>query len=181
MTTHPVEVLMREHRLIEQVLAALEQRLTTLEARPFPREFFERTLEFFRAFADGCHHHKEEECLFPAMEARGVPRHGGPIGVMLHEHEIGRAHLRGIRENLEAAEGGSAAAVAAIRREATGYIELLRQHILKEDNILFRMARMVLPPEDVVRLDPEFQTGEEHDRWAEVAEELTRDAAPVGG
>jgi hemerythrin-like domain-containing protein len=47
------------------------------------REVFEPFLEFFRGFADKCHHCKEEDRLFPCMEARGIPREGGPIGVML--------------------------------------------------------------------------------------------------
>lgn len=47
-------------------------------------------LEFFTVFVDKCHHGKEEDLLFPAMENLGVRRVGGPIGVMLNEHQQGR-------------------------------------------------------------------------------------------
>jgi len=42
-------------------------------------------------YVDRCHNHKEELHLFPKLEAKGMPRHGGPLGVMLQEHERGAA------------------------------------------------------------------------------------------
>ena len=71
----PTEILSGEHRVIEQVLTCLEQiaetcrkdgRLDKLSA--------EQALNFFRNFADRCHHGKEEAHLFPAIEAKGFPR-----------------------------------------------------------------------------------------------------------
>ena len=58
--------------------------------------------EFFRLFADQCHHGKEEELLFPLLEQKGIPRTGGPIGVTLHEHEEGRALVRQMGDAVEA-------------------------------------------------------------------------------
>lgn len=178
--THPTDVLMAEHRVIERVLTALERKIEELGDGPFPRQFFEQALDFFANFADRCHHGKEEERLFPLLKQRGIPEHGGPIGVMLDEHQTGRAHLAAIRSNLDAAERGDAAAVAAIRTEASGYIRLLRQHIQKEDNILFAMARQVLTPDDVERLQREFACVEQHhigpgvhERYEALAEELS--------
>ena len=156
----PIEVLMNEHRVIESVMNAMEARLATLQNKPFPADFFRRALDFISNFADGCHHYKEEQCLFPAMAARGVPADGGPIGVMLAEHDQGRACIAGVRQNLAAAEAGSPEAAAAVRRYASAYIELLRQHILKEDNILYRMARNVLTPADVEALRQKYAAEE---------------------
>lgn len=90
------------------------------------------------------------------MQERGVAAQGGPIGVMLAEHDQGRACLKAVGENLEAAQRGSTEARERVFRGAEAYIELLRQHIYKEDNILFRMARMVLRPEDVAGLQAQF-------------------------
>ena len=90
---HPTEVLSQEHRAIENMLGALEEQIRAAPAgQPFPRRFFDEALDFFRNFADGCHHAKEENLLFPRMKERGVPENGGPIGVMLAEHEQGRGH-----------------------------------------------------------------------------------------
>ena len=146
--THPVDVLMAEHRVIERVLSALEQRIAELDQQPFPYEFLTQALDFFRNFADGCHHAKEEELLFPLLEQRGIAREHGPVGCMLKEHVHGRECLATVRANLDAARDGSPAAVAAVRKAAQDYIGMLRQHIYKEDQILFQMAISVMSQED---------------------------------
>jgi hemerythrin-like domain-containing protein len=167
---HPTDVLSQEHRVIEKMLDALEEEIRRTEAgQPFPRRFFDEALDFFRNFADGCHHAKEENLLFPRMKERGLPPNGGPVAVMLAEHDQGRAYLKAVRESLDAAEGGSADARRQVFGNALGYVELLRQHIHKEDNILFRMARMVLQPDDVAELSREFAAVEVPERFQALA------------
>jgi hemerythrin-like domain-containing protein len=167
---HPTEILSQEHRAIENMLDEVEQHLRDVSAGgPFPRRFFDEALDFFRNFADGCHHAKEENLLFPRMKERGVPERGGPIGVMLSEHDQGRAYLKAVRENLDAAEQGSEEARKCVFANAAGYIALLRQHIQKEDTILFRMARMVLRPDDVAELTREFASVEIPERFRALA------------
>src|SRR3972149_4875411 len=85
------EELMKEHRGIElmlRVLGAVSLRAEVAE--PLNHKDLDQIIEFLTIFADKCHHGKEEDLLFPAMEAAGVPREGGPIGVMLAEHAEGR-------------------------------------------------------------------------------------------
>jgi hemerythrin-like domain-containing protein len=167
---HPTEILSQEHRAIENKMDELERQVRgTAAGEPFPRRFFDEALDFFRNFADGCHHAKEENLLFPRMKERGVPERGGPIGVMLAEHDQGRAYLKAVRENLDAAEQGSGDARERVFANAAGYIALLRQHIQKEDNILFRMARMVLQPDDVAELTREFAAVEVPERFQALA------------
>lgn len=143
-TSNPIAELMDDHRLIEKVLAALDSRLAAAQPDQFPGEFVEQALDFLVVFADGSHHYKEEESLFPALADRGVPVEGGPIGMMLYEHTIGRKCLAGIREHLPAAHSGDPEALARLRSYASEYTDLLRNHIWKEDNILFKMANQAL-------------------------------------
>ena len=158
--TDPLCILENEHRVIERVLDAIEAILARRGERPFSREFFDAALDFITNFADRWHHCKEEDRLFPMLEESGIPRHGGPIGCMLSEHEIGRAHVAAIRGTLDAAERGDADAIATVYGEAAGYCELLREHIQKEDLVLFRMARQVLTPDDTRRLEAQFAEAE---------------------
>ena len=92
------EALMKhKHRVIERMLAVLEAADAKVEAgEELPKRFFSRMTDFIRNFADRCHHGKEEDNLFPAMEKRGIPRQAGPIAVMLTEHDWGRAYVRGM-------------------------------------------------------------------------------------
>ena len=129
------DVLMEEHRVIERVIGILETGAQRLEQGQAVRpELFIEAADFIKGFADGCHHVKEENVLFKVMGANGVPVQGGPIGVMLFEHEQGRVYTRGMREAAQKLAAGDAAARDDIIGNARGYATLLRQHILKEEN-----------------------------------------------
>ena len=177
-------ILMEEHRVIERVLASLEaaaNRLATGE--PMRARFFVDAAEFVKGFADGCHHKKEEGVLFPAMEAAGVGRQGGPIGVMLAEHEEGRRLTRAMRAAAEKLHAGDASAKDAIVQNARDYVLLLRQHIMKEDRVIFPMADNVIQGEKQAGLAEAFErveheeTGEGvHEKYLALAEALEREA-----
>jgi hemerythrin-like domain-containing protein len=97
-------------------------------------------MEFLTVFIDKCHHGKEEEFLFPALEAAGVARDGGPIGVMLSEHEQGRRLVARLRQCMADYQSGDKQAAAGIQQTVKAYVDLLNQHIAKEDTVLFPMA-----------------------------------------
>jgi hemerythrin-like domain-containing protein len=139
------EILIREHDLIlrgVRVLEAMGRRANAGTA--LPADDATAIIEFIRNFADGCHHAKEEGVLFPAMEAAGIPKQGGPIGMMLMEHDQGRAAVRRMDEAVSAFDAGPAA-LEAFAKAAFEYSTLLTNHIFKENNVLFRMADQVIP------------------------------------
>jgi hemerythrin-like domain-containing protein len=140
-----VERLKAEHDLIERGLHLLEMALARLDAgQPLPEGFAQWAPRFFRQFADQCHHAKEEDVFFPALKQRGIPERGGPLGVMLHEHDLGRECVGRMREASQAQPFDAPAFADAARQ----YIPLLRQHIFKENNVLFRMAEQVMSQAD---------------------------------
>lgn len=153
----PSEVLRSEHRVILRVLRVLEDLVTRsegggrLELAPL-----RRCVEFFRLFADACHHAKEENLLFPALELRGIPREGGPIGVMLEEHRMARGFTREMAEALKGCANDEDRAEIRFRTAARSYVELLTQHIQKEDNVLFVIGDRVLTEEDQNGLCSQF-------------------------
>ena len=154
----PTEILMAEHRVIERVLetmqAALRRAASNEELQP---TFFLDAAEFMRGYADDYHHQKEEGVLFVEMEAQGFPREGGPIAVMLSEHEQARAFTRALKSAAERWHAGDATAQAEVTRNAHGYVSLLGDHIYKEDNVLYPMADQLLSPEDQERMAETFR------------------------
>ncbi|MBI1832620.1 MAG: hemerythrin domain-containing protein [Planctomycetes bacterium] len=174
------DILQSEHRVIEQVLACLEKMAEQAHARGRLDEVSARqAIDFFQTFADRCHHAKEEAHLFPMMESKGFPRHGGPTGVMLHEHEEGRTHIRAMLAAVEAAGAGDEAAVRDFTVHARAFVQLLRLHIFKEDHRLFPMASQVCSPANDANLVERFAQSEldetepgVHEHYLELAQSL---------
>jgi hemerythrin-like domain-containing protein len=149
-----IQTMMEEHELIVRVLASLQAMAAGLDAgKDIPRQDIANFATFFREFADRCHHGKEEDRLFVKMVEAGFPREYGPIGVMLSEHDAGRAEVRGLAEvgsgsgPLKAEE--KAQAIACSRQ----FVPLLYAHIQKENNVLYPMAQQALPPGELAALD----------------------------
>ena len=132
--------LREEHVVILGVAEALHELITAAEQGRWSFDAFADAITFIRLFADACHHGKEEDLLFPELEQAGLPRDRGPIAVMLEEHRQGRALARHMAEALPAAREGDDRARAVLRNAALGYVDLIRGHIAKEDNVLFNIA-----------------------------------------
>jgi len=173
----PMEVLRAEHRLIERGLDVLEAlagrvaRNMSLAPEP-PRQIH----AFLRDFADGIHHAKEEQELFPSLLDHGAERQGGLVQMMLAEHADGRAYVREIGETvtlgLTSDESRERFVVAA-----RAYADMLRHHIVKEDQALWPLAERLLPAEAMAELDRRFTAHAESNaaaraQWERVIDRL---------
>jgi len=148
-----------EHNHILAMIACLRAACAAAEkSGGFDAETFKSGVDFIRNYADAWHHAKEEDLLFPALEEEGMPREGGPIAVMLHEHVLGRTYVRQMAEHLDAAASGNEEARQHVLRFALAYANLLTQHIQKENNILFNMADQILMPEVQARLEQKYES-----------------------
>ncbi|MCK6457657.1 MAG: hemerythrin domain-containing protein [Phycisphaerae bacterium] len=174
--------LREEHQVILRVLDAFEAALgQALDARRVTTAVFAPFLEFFRGFADRCHHGKEEDRLFPCLNRCGMPCDHGPIFVMLEEHRQGRAHVRAMLEQLASADAGDAAAVESVLRHGFGFLDLLRNHIQKEDGVLFNLADQLVQGEQLASLAADYRQVEQQPEFVEtyarcraIADELTK-------
>jgi len=112
------------------------------------------------------------------LERGGVPREGGPIGVMLYEHRLGRELVARLDEELRALERGEDEAAAAIPSACDEYIQLLRNHIAKENGVLFPMGESVAAEMDVAEVGGSYERVEEvvgrevHEKFERPVEEI---------
>ena len=144
----PTDQLVEEHSTIQVMLRVLEAVAERLEAgQQVDAGQMESMVEFIRLFADRFHHGKEEDLLFSAMEAAGIPRDGGPIGVMLEEHDEGRGYVKAMSEGIASYRDGNPDAARTIAASARRYAGLLADHIEKENGMLYPMADSHIPPE----------------------------------
>ncbi|MDO8601194.1 MAG: hemerythrin domain-containing protein [bacterium] len=132
---------MANHKEILAKIDELEKAVSSAIDLDKVKEF----LEFTESYAEP-HHHKEEEVLFPALEKKGIPREGGPIGVMLAEHEIKRGFVKELRRAVKEGKEDK------IKENALAIVSLMRDHIFKEDNILYPCAKDALSAEEMAEL-----------------------------
>ena len=137
-----IEELENEHEAVRLTLNILEkigQQIKESKQISKP-EHLNQLFEFFTIFIDHCHHGKEEELLFPALEKAGISRDGGPIGVMLSEHQKGRDLVKKMKLLSDKTLKGDVSAAESMNESIFAYTTLLNFHIDKENNVLFPLA-----------------------------------------
>jgi|CZCB01.1.fsa_nt_gi hemerythrin-like domain-containing protein len=169
--------LRKEHEAILHVLQILNKMM-----EPGSRDaesllhYYGEVVYFLKIFVDKCHHGKEENFLFKELVNKGVPSEGGPVGVMLQEHAQGRNYIAQMGWNLDEKN------IEGFNNAAALYRDLLRQHIEKENNVLFMMADEAINEQEQNLLFEQFEQYEEDvigsgvheklhamiDTWAEV-------------
>lgn len=134
------KILSEEHENILTVVSALELEAGQLKDKQIDTAFFTNVLDFIINYADRFHHAKEEDILFKEFNkcAEEGYVHCNPVGQMLSEHNEGRKYVRAMEAGLNEKNKNR------LSEGARGYIQLIREHIFKEDNILYPMADDVL-------------------------------------
>jgi len=177
------DILKHEHEIVLMVLDAVEREAQKIRTTGnVDRERIAQIVNFFHTFVDNCHLRKEEQELFPRLETCGIPccgGGGGPVAVMLYEHTLGRSAVAAMAAALKNYAGGDTAAAETLAENLTLYVNLLRDHIEKENNVLFEMANQFLSPQaqqsliaafDVIEADEILRGMQE--RWHQFAHPL---------
>jgi len=149
----PTEELIREHKAIKMMLGIMGKIAENIQnGKEVEVKDVKDIVNFLRIFADKCHHGKEENILFPALLATGIPSENGPIGVMLYEHTQGRTYIQEMNDGAEDWENHDAASAQSIANAMLNYSTLMQTHILKEENVLFVLAnqRLSVPKQEEI-------------------------------
>lgn len=134
----PIEILVTEHRLLEGLLDAMER--WAGEPGAGDRDTLGWFVRVLLDYVDPVHHGKEEEILFATMVEHGFPRQFGPIAVMLDEHEQARALVHQLEDLAKPGGAWGDQQRAAAADTARAYAGLMRQHVHKENEVLYPMA-----------------------------------------
>ena len=149
--------LRKEHEAILYVLQILDKMMESdsRDAENMLR-YYGEVVYFLKIFADKCHHGKEENYLFKELVNKGIPNEGGPVGVMLQEHAQGRDYIAQMNSSFNEKN------IEEFHNAAVLYRDLLRQHIEKENNVLFMMADRVINEQEQDLLFEQFEQHEEN-------------------
>ncbi|MDE1819763.1 MAG: hemerythrin domain-containing protein [Euryarchaeota archaeon] len=153
----PIRTLMDEHEgFLARVEAMRHTWRSALKGRNRVSTLPGQVAAFARFLArdlDELHAAKEERALFPVI-ARHLPSEGGPVGVMLGEHEL----LRGFQATLAksgdtlTSDPSDERAVATTTRVLSEIESLLSQHFVKEDFVLFPTAQEILSKNELAEV-----------------------------
>lgn len=154
-----IEDLIHEHKAIQHALNILERMSERIENNgDADNSEINSFLEFLKEFADKCHHGKEEDFLFPALEKAGLKKEGGPIGAMLFDHTQGRNYIKQMQNSILNNQVDRLLFVQASK----DYISLMRSHIQKENNVLFPLVDIKLSFSEQNDLFEKFENHEEN-------------------
>ena len=162
------EILKKEHERILLVVDALETKCENFESeKKVDKDFFRKSIDFIRNYADKFHHAKEEDILFKEFvkSAEKEEVHCNPVEQMLYEHDLGRDFVKGIENGLDEHDDEK------IIKNARGYIQLIREHIFKEEGILYSMADEALSKEVQTEMLRKFEDIE-HERKKDIEKYL---------
>jgi hemerythrin-like domain-containing protein len=179
--------LRRDHDLIEKVIKAMESTIQLLnDGKQIPESILLPVIDFSKNFTDVCHHSKEENSLFPALEQAGMPRNMGPIAMMLMDHERSREIGKDMENSAKnyISSGNSTKLISDMQQ----YVEHITEHLWKENNKLFMMAEARLQYVSK-KVDKELneieesklkEIGKTREHYEQLAETLTQDVSQHG-
>lgn len=156
-STEVTNKLKEEHQLILQYIKLLNKFLLHFKEKPIEEQFFLKAksfIAFIVNYSDHYHHAKEETILFKVANQPQVLTHCNPIPQMLYEHDLGRDFVR--QMNLAIEEKKSSSLIS----NAEGWMQLLTEHIFKEDQILYPMLEEGLSQKDKIFIEEQYQLTE---------------------
>jgi len=154
----PTQILRAEHRQIEEQLNVLTAALRQLGDRGAHVDVLDR-IESVARYIDGemaLHHRKEEDCLFPFLE-EFLASENLRLDARIADHEdlnIMSSKFKEALNECRELEPGRRATFAAQMLKGYGLyiVHLVREHLLKEDQILFLVAEEYLTPEQEAQI-----------------------------
>jgi hemerythrin-like domain-containing protein len=157
-----IHTLKHEHRVIEQVLRALEGVCFRLACKErIPTEPLSEMVDFISNFVDSYHHAKEETYLFPALGRQGIVWQGGPLGSIKREHEMECKLTEELNLAIRDLEAGSEISRQGFIETARKFIAHMTNHMPQEEAILFRLAEELVDSSDGEAMAEGFRQTEE--------------------
>ena len=135
----PIGSLMREHRLIERMVALMDNELDRIgEGNDVNPDFIEAAVDFFRSYADRTHHGKEEDILFRELGRKQLsPEHKKVMDELIAEHVSGRKTVASLNSAKMSYTQGNAGALEDIKACLQELVRFYPAHIEKEDKHFF--------------------------------------------
>ena len=146
-----------EHRTISAILHGMEYLVGEIRAqrKKIDPQVFHAMLYYLDTFAERVHHPKEDQYLFAVLRQRSSEA-GALIAGLEQEHAGGEESLRRLAQSLIRYEEGGEKEFPAFERQVGNFVDSYRNHMRKEEEELFPLARKLLTPLDWAKIDEAF-------------------------
>jgi hemerythrin-like domain-containing protein len=147
-----------EHRTISAILHGMEYLVRKIRAqkKKVDPRVFHAMLYYLDTFSERAHHPKEDQFLFRALRSRGAGAEA-LITELEKEHAGGEDALRRLAQALNRYEEGGDREFADFERAVERFVGSYREHMRKEEELLFPLARQLLTDADWAAIDREFE------------------------
>jgi hemerythrin-like domain-containing protein len=147
-----IDILLEEHRSIEKLLGVLEHELEIFDRGERPDyEVLQTIIDYFLDFPEACHHPKEE-AIFARLMARDAAAAKG-FGDVEAEHESESRRLHSVARAVQSVLADQEFLRESFHIAMQDFIVHQRQHLEKEERLLFPAALKALRPEDWTEID----------------------------
>jgi hemerythrin-like domain-containing protein len=147
-----IDILLEEHQNIEKLLLVLEHELEVFDRSGRPDyEILQTIIQYFQDYPERCHHPKEE-MIFEKLKARD-PAATKRFGDVEAEHEIEARRLRSFARAVDSVLADQEILRESVHLAVHDFIEHQRQHLEKEERLLFPAALKALRKEDWAEID----------------------------
>jgi hemerythrin-like domain-containing protein len=151
-----IQILLEEHRNIDKLLLVLEHELEVFDRSEEPDyEILQAVIQYFQDYPESCHHPKED-MVFEKLKVRD-PAAANRIGDVEAEHKIETQRLRRLVEAVEEILAGREFLRQTFHDVVFDFIKHQRQHMDKEERLLFPAAVQRLRPEDWAAIDARLE------------------------
>jgi len=155
--THPIYILMQEHKIILNAairLAELAQVCADDGAQMPPAEIISEIMKSIETLRESANHYqREENVLFPMLESHGIIQ---PPAIMWSEHDTVRGIEKTLFDLFETVPKLDSRALTQLRTSALALSETLSSHFFKENNILFQTSLKLFSKEEWQKARADF-------------------------
>lgn len=180
---NPAEQIKSEHRVIGKAIWSLKALADSIKhGEQVDLALLADELAFIRGFTEDCHHRKEEEVLFPAIEAELRTAPTDPIPDFIEEHAASRRLTTDLARAIKAYEVGDGDRSNAIVVLAGEYSHLAIEHMRKENLVVVGLITNILLADKKLEVAERFLLIEEelgpgyHQKYEKLAETMREEA-----
>jgi hemerythrin-like domain-containing protein len=152
-----LNIIKDEHRSIAAVLHGMQELVRRIRERgeKIDPRVFRAMLYYLDTFTERMHHPKEDRYLFEPLRRLGAAP-DALIAELEREHAEGDAALRRVEQCLLRYEEGGEKEFPGFAREVDRFVEGYWEHMRKEEENVFPLAKQLFTPSDWDALDRAF-------------------------